>query len=284
MYLEHFGLAQYPFSLTPNTRYFLKLPSHLHIFDAVVSSLKQEGQFSKIVGEVGTGKTMLCRMMLNALEIHNEKFATAFIPHPILNENALLSAIADELRLEQVGGGNFRSLLKEISAELLSLAKTGRQVVLFIDEAQAMPEESLNAVFLLTQAQSGAVLPMKVILFGQPELDELLERPALSQLNSTMSCSFSLPALDTPGVEAYIQHRLAKAGFSGSHMFTNKALELLVVSSAGIPRVVNVLCHKALLVAFGKGERMVDETHVQSAIDDTESLQKKTPWNERFFA
>ncbi len=284
MYLEHFGLAQYPFSLTPNTRYFLKLPSHLQIFDAVVSSLKQDGQFSKIVGEVGTGKTMLCRMMLNALGFHNEKFATAFIPHPILSEDALLSAIADELRLEQVGDGNFRTLLKEISAELLSMAKNGRQVVLFIDEAQAMPEESLNAIFLLTQAQTGAALPMKVILFGQPELDELLERPTLSQLSNTMSCSFSLPALDSPGVEAYVQHRLAKAGFSGNHMFTNKALELLVVSSAGIPRVVNVLCHKALLVAFGKGERIVNETHIQSAIDDTASLQKKPSWSERFFA
>lgn len=284
MYLEHFGLAQYPFSLTPNTRYFLKLPSHLQIFDAVVASLKQEGQFSKIVGEVGTGKTMLCRKMLNALSFHHQRFATAFIPHPILSEDALLSAIADELQLEVASNQNYRTLLKELGAQLLAIAKTKRQVVLFIDEAQAMPEESLNTVLLLTQTQAGAALPMKVVLFGQPELNELLERPVLRQLNDSMSCSFTLPALDSSGVEAYVQHRLAKAGFSGNHMFSNKAVELLVANSGGIPRVINVLCHKALLVAFGKGERIVNETHVQSAIDDTEPAQKKPSWTERFFA
>lgn len=283
MYLEHFGLAQYPFSLTPNTRYFLKLPSHLRIFEAVVASLSQPGQFCKIVGEVGTGKTMLCRKMLNALEFHKDKFATAFIPHPILSEEALLSALADELGLEDYSGKKYRELLKDITSETLRLASTGRQLVLFIDEAQAMPEESLNAIYLLTQAQSGSKLPMQVILFGQPELDELLNRPVLRQLSNEIENAFTLPALSAEGVEAYVQHRLAKAGYSGNHMFTNSALKLLVESSCGVPRLINVLCHKALLVAYGKGERVVDEIHIRRAAEDTESLQKKKSWSDRFF-
>lgn len=284
MYLEHFGLAQYPFSLTPNTRYFLKLPSHLRIFEAVVASLSQPGQFCKIVGEVGTGKTMLCRKMLNALEFHKDRFVTAFIPHPILSEEALLSALADELGLNDYSGKKYRDLLIDITTEILRLASTGRQVVLFIDEAQAMPEESLSAIYLLTQAQSGSKLPMQVILFGQPELDELLDRPALRPVSNEVETSFQLPALDAAGVEAYVQHRLAKAGYSGNHMFTSNALKLLVESSGGVPRLINVLCHKALMVAFGKGDRIVDEKHIRRAIDDTESLQQKKSWSDRFFS
>ncbi len=283
MYLEHFGLAQYPFSLTPNTRYFLKLPSHLQIFEAVVGSLDQPGQFCKIIGEVGTGKTMLCRKMLNALEFHKDKFATAFIPHPILSEDALLAALADELGLEDCADKKFRELLKDITAEILQLASTGRRLVLFVDESQAMPEESLNTIYLLTQAQSGSDLPMQVILFGQPELDELLDRPALRQLCNEIEVAYTLPALDAEGVKAYVQHRLAKAGYSGSHMFSKGALQLLIESSGGIPRLINVLCHKALLVAFGKGERVVEEAHIRRAVEDTESLQKKSSWSDRFF-
>ena len=147
-----------------------------------------------------------------------------------------------------------------------------------------MPEESLNTVYLVTQAQSDSELPMQVILFGQPELSELLERPALRQLHNEVESSYTLPSLDAEGVEAYVQHRLAKAGYSGNHMFTSNALKLLIECSAGIPRLINVLCHKSLLVAFGKGERIVDEVHIRRAVEDTESLQRKKSWSDRFFS
>ncbi len=283
MYLQHFGLAQYPFSLTPNTRYFLKLPSHQQAFDSLVAVLNEEGNFSKIIGEVGTGKTMLCRKVLNALELYPDKYLTAYIPHPILSEEATMLAIAEELRLDVPAGARYRDLLKLISEFILQNAERNRQVVLFIDEAQAMPEESLKAIHLLTQALPASAHPMQVILFGQPELNEVLERPMLKQLNSSVSYSYVLPALDNEGVEAYVQHRLSKAGYSGNHMFTTEALDNLLKNSRGIPRLINILCHKALMVAFGKGERTIDEKHMQAAIDDTEPAQRSPSWAERLF-
>lgn len=283
MYLQHFGLAQYPFSLTPNTRYFLKLPSHQVAFDGLVAVLSEEGNFSKIIGEVGTGKTMLCRKVLNALELYPDKYLTAYIPHPILSEEATLLAIAEELLLEVPAQAKYRDLLKLISECILQNAKENRQVVLFIDEAQAMPEESLKAIHLLTQALPADSHPMQVILFGQPELNEVLERPMLNQLNEAVSYTYVLPALDNEGVEAYVQHRLSKAGYSGNHMFTAGALENLLTNSKGIPRLINILCHKALMVAFGKGERTIDEKHMQAAIEDTEPAHRKPSWTERLF-
>ena len=283
MYLQHFGLAQYPFSLTPNTRYFLKLPSHQHAFDALVAALSDDGNFSKVVGEVGTGKTMLCRKVLNALELYPDKYQTAYIPHPILSEEATMRALAEELRMPVEEDASYGELLKQITACVLEHGKQGRQVVLFIDEAQAMPEESLKAVHLLTQALPDTDCPLQVILFGQPELNDLLDSPMLKQLQRAVSYAYQLPALDGDGVAAYVQHRLSKAGYSGDHMFTSQALSSLLTNSRGVPRLINILCHKALMVAFGKGERMIDESHVQAAADDTNPGMRKASWTERLF-
>ena len=284
MYLQHFGLAQYPFSLTPNTRFFLKLPSHQEAFDRLVQALQEEGNFSKIVGEVGSGKTMLCRKVLNALEGHKNQFVTAYIPHPILSEDALLEAIADELLINRPDSLQYRDLLKLISAELLNYAEAGKQTVLFIDEAQAMPEESLNAIYLLTQAQAESKRPLQVILFGQPELEELLDTPMLKQLKQGISFSYTLAPMDREAVDAYLQHRLAKSGFSGGTLFNAAAVNLLHDASGGVPRTINILCHKALMVAFGKGDRLLDASHVERAVADTEALPRKRSWTERLFS
>ena len=283
MYLQHFGLAQYPFSLTPNTRYFLKLPSHQQAFDFIVKALGDEGGFCKVIGEVGTGKTMLCRKVLNALEPYPNKYLTAYIPHPILSEEATMLALAEELGLNVDEPTKFGDLLKKISASILENTAQSRQVVLFIDEAQAMPEESLKTIHLLTQALPGDPSPLQVVLFGQPELDELLERPMLKQLQRAVSFSYKLPSLDQDGVAAYVQHRLSRAGYSGEHLFTSAALKNLFESSAGVPRIINILCHKALMVAFGKGERTIDSPHMQAAIADTETDQREKSWTERLF-
>ena len=138
MYLQHFGLAQYPFSLTPNTRYFLKLPSHQHAFDSLIAALDEDGCFSKVIGEVGTGKTMLCRKVLNALEPYQDKYLTAYIPHPILTEEATMHSFAEELGLELDEGARYGEMLKQITSAIVENAKDNKQVVLFIDEAQAI--------------------------------------------------------------------------------------------------------------------------------------------------
>jgi MSHA biogenesis protein MshM len=285
MYLQHFGLAQYPFSLTPNTRFFLKLPSHQEAFNSLVRALLDDGNFSKIVGEVGTSKTMLCRMVLNALENHPNRFVTAYIPHPILGEDDLLETIADELSIVRSTSLQIGELIKLISAEVINADKAGKHTILFIDEAQAIPEESLNTIYLLTQAQANSKRPLQVILFGQPELDVLLDSPMLSQLEQGISFSYKLESMDRDAVEAYLQRRLVKSGFSGAALFNAAAVDLLHEASGGIPRMVNILCHKSLMVAFGKGDRLITNSHVEKAIADTEIVaSKKLSWRQRLFS
>ncbi len=277
-------MAQYPFSLTPNTRYFLKLPSHQRAFDLLLAALDGDGHFAKIIGEVGTGKTMLCRKLLNSLEVHKQRYVTAYIPHPIMSEEGIMHALAEELSIEREFNLSYYDLLKRVTEELVNYSIENKSVVLFIDEAQAMPEETLEAIHLLTSIETENNKFLQVVLFGQPELDVLLERPMLRQLKRNLSFSFELPALDRDEVEAYVAHRLMKAGYNGPHMFTKNALDLLFKGSQGIPRLTNVLSHKALMVAFGKGELIIDESHIDNAIKDTESASQDKSLSQRLFA
>ncbi|MFM1897689.1 MAG: hypothetical protein RLZZ385_2763 [Pseudomonadota bacterium] len=274
MYLQHFGLAQYPFSLTPNTHFFLKLPSHVEVFDNLIKTLGDQGGFIKITGEVGTGKTMLCRKTLNALENHKSRYITAYIPHPILSEEGLMHALAEEFSVHQSPGDSYYDLLKKITEQLVNFQKEGKSVVLFVDEAQAMPEETLEAVRLLTTSGNEDLKLLQVVLFGQPELDSHLDRSSLRALRKQISYSFKLPALDRAGVEAYVTHRLMKAGYSGAIMFSSSALDQLYAASGGIPRLVNVLAHKSLMVAYGKGRHLVESRHMASAIADTDAARQ----------
>ena len=275
MYLQHFGMAQYPFSLTVNTRYFLKLPSHQQLFDLLLEALEGESGFAKIIGEGGAGKTILCRKVLNSLEFHKNRYITAYISHPILSEEGIVHAIADELSIERESSLSYYDLLKVVTEAIINFSDENKSVILFIDEAQAMPEETLEALYLLTNIKTLNNNHLQVLLFGQPPLDELLDRPMLRHIKRDMSFSFNLPALDRDGVEAYVAHRLKKAGYSGPHMFTKKALNLLYKGSQGNPRLINVLSHRALMVAFGKCVQFIDEHHVGNAIEDTESSKKR---------
>ncbi|MCH1600499.1 MAG: AAA family ATPase [Pseudomonadales bacterium] len=263
----------------------MKLPSHQEAFNSLVRALLDDGNFSKIVGEVGTGKTMLCRMVLNALENHPNRFVTAYIPHPILGEDDLLETIADELSIVRSTSLQIGELIKLISAEVINADKAGKHTILFIDEAQAIPEESLYTIYLLTQAQANSKRPLQVILFGQPELDVLLDSPMLSQLERGISFSYKLEPMDRDAVEAYLQRRLVRSGFSGAALFNAAAVDLLHEASGGIPRMVNILCHKSLMVAFGKGDRLITNSHVEKAIADTEIVApKKLSWRQRLFS
>lgn len=286
MYTQHFGLAEYPFTLTPNTRYFLKLPSHQRAFDFVVEALQDGSSFTKITGGAGTGKTMLCRKILSALEALENRYVTAFIPNPVLDEESIMHAIAEELRLNFDPTASYYELLKVIGEELIRLSALGMTAVLFIDEAQAMTEESLEAIRLLTTIEKApdGPIPLQIILFGQLELDELLERPALRELNSDLSVSYQLASLDKGDVEAYLDYRLIKAGYSGSNLFTEKAIDLLFQGSKGIPRLINILAHKALMIAFRKGDRALTDKHIELAVEDTESAQQHKLGARRLFS
>lgn len=276
MYLEHFGLAQYPFSLTPNTHFFLKLPSHIEAFDNLIDALEHQGGFIKITGEVGTGKTMLCRKVLNALENHKSRYLTAFVPHPILSAEGIMHALAEELSVSYTAKTSYFELLKLITEQLLTHVRENRLVVLFIDEAQAMPEESLEAVRLLSSKTNTDKKLLQVVLFGQPELNAHLQTQSLRLLDEQISYSFALPALDRESLEAYVSHRLSRAGYNGAVMFSRSALDQLFKGSGGIPRLVNILAHKSLMAAYGKGQQLVDGKHVNDAINDTESVNPES--------
>ena len=238
----------------------------------MVSLANAEG-FIKIVGEVGTGKTMLCRKVLNTLEEDKENYVTAYIPNPVLSPKGLFLAFAEELNIEIDQEVGHHRLLKAITERLVEFSAANKQVVLFIDEAHAMPEQTLEALRLLTNIETEQVKLFQVVLFAQPELDVSLSQPSLRQLRQRITFSFEIEALDRDGVERYVVHRLATAGYNGPFLFSKRALDFLFRASEGIPRVINILCHKALMVAFGKGERTVQIDHVKSAAEDTEGVE-----------
>lgn len=273
MYLQHFGLRELPFSLTPNTHFFLNMASYHKAYNMLMVSLANAEGFIKIVGEVGTGKTMLCRKVLNTLEEDKENYITAYIPNPVLSPKGLFLAFAEELNIEIDQDVGHHRLLKAITERLVEHSANNKQVVLFIDEAHAMPEQTLEALRLLTNIETEQVKLFQVVLFAQPELDSLLSQPSLRQLRQRITFSFEIEALDRDGVERYVVHRLATAGYNGPFLFSKRALDMLYKTSNGIPRIVNILCHKALMVAFGKGERTVQLENIRNAAADTEGVE-----------
>ena len=273
MYLQHFGLRELPFSLTPNTQFFLNMASYHKAYNTLMVSLANAEGFIKIVGEVGTGKTMLCRKVLNTLEEDKESYITAYIPNPVLSPKGLFLAFAEELNIAIDQDVGHHRLLKAITERLVEFSAENKQVVLFIDEAHAMPEQTLEALRLLTNIETEQVKLFQVVLFAQPELDVSLAQPSLRQLRQRITFSFEIEALDRDGVERYVVHRLATAGYNGPFLFSKRALDYLYKASNGIPRVINILCHKALMVAFGKGERSVQVDHIKSAAEDTEGVE-----------
>lgn len=273
MYLEHFGLKEFPFSLTPDTQYFTKLPQHQEAMNVVLVGLQNGEGFIKITGEVGTGKTILCRRLLSMLD---EEFMTVYIPNPELSPLLLYHAVADELGIASETEHDAHSLLKAITATLILLNKEGKRVVLLIDEAQAMPEDTMETLRLLTNLETEKAKLMQVVLFGQPELDTLLSLPTLRQLKQRITFSYNLKPLTQKLLDFYLAHRMRVAGFDGISLFKTKSIKMLSAGSGGIPRLINILCHKALLVAYGMGDRTITPSHIKQAIADTESALMPT--------
>lgn len=272
MYLEHFAIKELPFSLTPNTEFFLNMASYHKAYNMLMVSISNREGFIKIVGEVGTGKTMMCRKVLNTLEENPDTYVSAYIANPVLSPKGLFLAFAEELGLEADSDIGHHSLLKKITKILMQHSAEGRQVILFIDEAHAMPEKTLEALRLLTNLETEQAKLFQVVLFAQPELDDMLREKSLRQLLQRITFSYRLESLDREGLERYVSHRLATAGYNGPSVFAAKALDDLFIASQGTPRVVNILCHKALMVAFGRGERVVTREHMRKAIEDTEGV------------
>lgn len=270
MYNEHFGLTEQPFGLTPNTFFFLNAQGHREALNLLQVALENGEGFVKIVGEVGTGKTMLCRKLLNVLD---KSFYTAYIPNPLLTPASLYRAIAEELGIKCKTRDGIRELQAAINKRLIELGGDAKKVVLVIDEAQAMPEKTLEALRLISNLETETSKLVHIVLFGQPELDRLLSQDSLRQLRQRISFSYSLSPMGRDGTRDYINHRITKAGYNGSQLFHESAVELVHKVSCGVPRLINILSHKAMMCAFGKGAHEIERAHMVSAIDDTDGVE-----------
>lgn len=269
MYKQHFGLRELPFTITPDTSFFFPHSSHQEALNTLLVAARSGEGFIKVTGEVGTGKTLLCRKFLDALD--HENFVTAYVPNPYLGPNTLLLAVADELGIAYPDKVNQHQLLKLLTKFLLDAAAASKRVVLCLDEAQAMPVETLEAVRLLTNLETERRKLLQVVLFGQPELDVKLNNAAIRQLKQRITFSCRLSPLNISDVEFYLAHRMGVAGYRGPRVFSMDAVKRLFRASGGVPRLVNVLAHKSLMAAFGEGARAISDDHVRLAVADTES-------------
>lgn len=268
MYLYHYGIKELPFTLTPNTNYFFGLPSHKEAIAVLVTALKTGEGFIKVTGEVGTGKTLICRKLLNELP---QDFVTAYIPNPFLNPAELRRSVANELNVSLTDNADQQEFTHRIQQQLIHIHQENKGVVLIIDEAQALPVESIEALRLMTNLETESRKLLQVVLFGQPELDEKLALPELRQLKQRITFSYTLRLMDADQVYQYVRHRMTVAGYRGAEIFNRKCCELMFKASKGTPRIVNVLCHKALMLAYGEGTQQITLTHTLMAIKDTEA-------------
>ena len=270
-YTRHFGLREAPFTNTPDSRYFFAHDSCQMALNTLLVATRSGEGFIKITGEVGTGKTLLCRKFLGILD---ENFITAYIPNPYLEPMTLLLAVADELGISYPEHVNQHQLLKAFTNFLIeTYARCHSTVVLCLDEAHAMPTQSLEVLRLLSNLETPRRKLMQLVLFGQPELDAHLDQSSIRQLKQRISFSANLGPLTKSNLEDYLQHRLRTAGYLGPRLFSAHAIRRLYKASRGIPRLINIIAHKSLLAAYGEGARYVSGRHVRLAIMDTESLR-----------
>jgi MSHA biogenesis protein MshM len=272
MYLEHFGLKEAPFRITPHTDFFFQGANRGATLEALLYTITHEEGIVKVSGEVGSGKTMLCRVLMERLPATVE---TIYLANPSLSRDEILFAIGDELKLQLEKDRSTR-VLKSLQEHLLRLFGEGRRVVALIDEAHAMPDETLEEIRLLSNLESTRHKLLQIVLFGQPELDEHLDTPGMRQLKERVTHSFRLEPLVHADVENYIDFRMRAAGYRGPKVFSRDAIRLIARTSEGLTRRVNILADKALLAAFAGGTHAVKAAEVKRAVGDSEFYRARS--------
>jgi type II secretory pathway predicted ATPase ExeA len=264
LYLDHFGLRESPYRITPHTEFFFSGANRGATLEALIYAVLHDEGIVKVTGEVGSGKTMLCRMLLEKLP---DGVETIVFANPSLNREELLHALADELRLPLPPTGTHQ-LLRAIQQHLVEQHEAGRRVVVLIDEAHAMPESSLEEIRLLSNLETGQAKLLQIVLFGQPELNELLATAHMRQLRERITHNFFLEPLKQADVGAYLDFRLRAAGYKGPSPFSPEAIKRFGAVSHGLTRRLNILADKALLAAFAGNTHLVDQALAQVAIAD----------------
>jgi MSHA biogenesis protein MshM len=246
--------------------------THQEALNVLLVAIKSGDGFIKVTGEVGTGKTLLCRKLLDALD---EQYNTVYIPNPYMSSNALLDAVLAEMDIS----GNLKNdnHLFCINQYLIEAADNGKMTVIILDEAQSLSNESLEVIRLLSNLETRKKKLVQIILFGQPELDERLSETSVRQLRQRIMHAYKLQPLNESSVKSYIHHRMIAAGYRGPEIFDDKAKVLLFKISQGVPRVINILGNKAMMQSYESGDfYIVKEQIITAAIDS--QLKKNITW------
>ncbi len=266
MYLNHFGLTEAPFRITPHTDFFFSGANRGATLEALLYAITQDEGIVKVTGEVGSGKTMLCRVLIERLPPEVE---TVYLSNPSLEREEILQAILDDLKFTVAGEQRAGQLLRTLQEHLIALYGAGQRVVLLIDEAHAMPPETLEQIRLLSNLESNRHKLLQIALFGQQELDQHLGTVLLRPLRERITHSFRLDALVHADVGQYLMFRLRQAGYKGPDLFDRDALKLIAKSSEGLTRRLNILADKCLLAAYAEGVYGITRKQAGAAIRDS---------------
>lgn len=275
MYLDHFGLNEPPFRITPHTDFFFAGANRGPTLDALLYAITHDEGIVKVSGEVGSGKTMLCRVLMERLPRHVE---TIYMANPSLSRDEILIAIADELKLDP-GSERGTRVLRSIQGALIERFAAGSRVVVLIDEAHAMPRETLEEIRLLSNLESNRNKLLQIVLFGQPELDDLLNTSEMRQLKERITHGFRLEPLVRNDIRSYIDYRMRAAGYRGPNPFTPGAIRRIDDASKGLTRRINILADKSLLAAFAANTHSIGEREAKRAVADSDFYRPKAKFD-----
>jgi MSHA biogenesis protein MshM len=284
MYLGHFSLREAPFSITPDTDFFYPHEGAQASLNMLLVALRSGEGFLKVVGELGCGKTVLCRQLLKTLQ---GEFVTAYIPNPDMGPDDLLLALADELGVATQHPLQRHAVMNGIGACLVQHARQGKRVLVCIDEAQAIPVRTVESLRLLSNLETEKRKLLQIVLLGQPDLDTKLARPEIRQLLQRITFSEYLGPMGLDRVPVYLAHRIGTAALNESvnvDVFLPEAAAAIAKASGGVPRLINVLAHKCLMLAYGEDSDLVTLEHVRLAVADTAGLKSAAPWWQRLRA
>jgi type II secretory pathway predicted ATPase ExeA len=267
MYLEHFGLSEIPFRITPHTEFFFSGANRGATLDALIYAIIHDEGIVKVSGEVGSGKTMLCRVLMERLPPHVEM---VYLANPSLSRDDILFSIATDLELLVPESTRTSAIIRLLQTKLIELHGQGRQVVVLIDEAHAMPIETLEEVRLLSNLETSQHKLLQLVMFGQPELDDILSRGDMRQLKERVTQNFSLEPLRRDDIAEYLDFRMRTAGYRGPEVFSDAAVKLIAGASQGLTRRINILAEKSLLAAFAEGTHQITPKEVGAAIRDSQ--------------
>ena len=274
MYYEFFGLTHAPFKITPDTDVFFEGGNRGAILEALIYAITHGEGIIKVTGEVGSGKTMLCRVLQTRLPQNVE---TVYLANPSVSPEEILHAIAFEMRLHVPKDASRLEVMHALNDYLLERHSQQRQVVVFVEESQGMPISTLEEIRLLSNLETKQHKLLQIVLFGQPELDENLRQQNIRQLRERITHSFSLMPLDDEDVRAYLTFRLRAAGYHGPDLFDRRVITHMTRVCEGLTRRLNLVADKALLAAFAEGTHNVSLDHVKAAVRDSEFSSVEAP-------